>query len=80
MRSKLIKETSTMELIKGYKIKLEIPYEEQKQLDYIIKDWKYSKSYGNNVLYQIYIPKEELIKLNNYNPTIVEEIEIEKET
>ena len=78
--SELIKETPLVRLIPGYEIEVEIPYEEQKQLDYIIKDWKYSKSYGNNVLYQIYIPKEELIKLNNYNPTIVEEIEIEKET
>jgi len=77
--SDLIKETKIVELIKGYKIEIEILYEEQKQLDYIIKDFKYSKSYDNKVTYQILIPQEDIIKLQEYNPTIIQKIEIEKE-
>lgn len=78
--SELIKETPIIELVKGYKIEIEISYEEQKQLDYILKDYHFNKTYNNNVLYQIYIEKEQINKLNNYNHTIIEEIEIEKET
>ena len=78
--SDLIKETPTVELIKGYKIGINTTYEEQKQLDYIIKEFNYSKSYDSKVTYQILIPQEEISKLQEYNPTIIEEIEIEKET
>lgn len=77
--SELIKETKTVKLIKGYKIEIEIPYEEQKQLDYIIRELKYHKSYDSKVTYQVLIPKENVNKLQEYNPTIIEEIEIEKE-
>ena len=78
--SELIKNTPIIELVKGYKIETQISYEEQKQLDYILKDLKYNKTYTDSVLYQIFISKEDLIKLNDYNITIIEEIEIEKET
>jgi len=78
--SELIKETPIVELIKGYKIEITITYEDQKQLDYILKNYKYEKTYQSNIIYQILIPKEELVNLNNYNPTIIEEIEIEKES
>lgn len=78
--SELVKETPLVRLIPGYEIEIEIPYEEQKQLDYILNDCKYNKSYTNNVLYKIFIPKDELTKLNDYKPTIIQEVEIEKET
>lgn len=78
--SELINQTPSVELIPGYKIEIAIPYEDQKQLDYIIKDLKYNKSYNNDVLYQIFIPIDEINNLQSYNPNIIEKTEIEKET
>ena len=77
--SELIKNSEIVELLPGYKVEIMIPYEEQKKLDYTLKDFKYEKIYDNNVLYKICIPKDDLIKLNNYSPKIIEEIEIEKD-
>lgn len=78
--SELIKNSKIIELIPGYKIEITTTYDEQKKLDYILKDYKYEKIYNNNILYKIFIPKADLNKLDNYNPKIIEEIEIETES
>ncbi len=77
--SELIKASKIIELIPGYKIEIMTTYEEQKKLDYLLKDYKYEKTYDNNVIYKILIPKENINILENYNYKILEEIKIEKD-
>ena len=77
--SELLKNSKLIELIPGYKIEITATYEEQKKLDYVLKDYHYEKTYDNNIIYKIFIPKEDLNNLNNYIPKIIEETEIEKE-
>ena len=76
--SELIKNSNTVELIHGYRLKLNVPYEEQKRLDYILKDIKNEKIYNNDVMYVINISKDNISILQNYNYEILEEIYIEK--
>lgn len=75
--SELIKNTNIIELIKGYKIEIITTYEEQKKLDYILKNYKYEKIYNNSVIYKILIPKDNINILENYEYKILEEIELE---
>jgi len=77
--SELLKNSELTELIPGYKIEITTTYEEQKKLDYILREYYYEKVYDNNVIYQAFIPKQDIEKLNNYIPKIIEETEIEKE-
>ena len=76
--SELIRNTNIVELIPGYKIKLEVSYEEQKKLDYILKDIQNEKIYNNDVIYLINISKDNLNLLQSYNYEIIEDIYIEK--
>ena len=78
--SELIKNSEIVKLIPGYKIEIITTYDEQKKLDYTLRNYKYEKIYNNNILYKIFIPKADLNKLDNYNPKIIEEIEIETES
>ncbi len=67
------------ELIKGYLIKIIINYEEQKQLDYLLKNANIiDKIYDNNVIYKVEITKDKLEQLSNYNIEIIEERLIDK--
>lgn len=76
--SDLIKSSEIVELIKGVRLKLTTSYEEQKKLDYILKELKIEKIYNNDVIYLIDISKDNLDLLQNYNYEIIEEIYIEK--
>jgi len=76
--SDLIKQTDIVELIQGYKIKLTAPYEEQKKLDYILKDIQYEKIYNTDITYLLNISKENITLIQNYNYEIEKEIFIEK--
>lgn len=76
--SELIKSCEILELIPGYKIKLITSYEDQKKLDYILKDIQNEKIYNNDVIYLINISKDNITLLQNYNYEIIEEIFIEK--
>lgn len=76
--SELIRNSQIIELIPGYKVKLTILYEEQKRIDYILKNYKHEKIYNNEVIYLINIPKDDLLLLQNYNYEIINEILIEK--
>lgn len=76
--SELIKSTEVTNLIPGYKIELITSYEEQKKIDYILKDLQYEKIYNNEVIYLIKIAKDNLLLLQNYNYKIIEDIYIEK--
>ena len=67
------------ELIPGYKIEINISYDEQKKLDYIVKEYKIDKKFDNNITYHILIPKKDFNILTEFNPKIIKEIQIEKE-
>ncbi len=67
------------ELIPGYKIEINIPYDEQKKLDYIVKEYNVDKKFDNNITYHILIPKKDFNILTEFNPKIIKEIQIEKE-
>jgi len=76
--SDALKKTEIVELIPGYQIKLVVPYEEQKKIDYILKDIYHSKEFNNEVSYLIHISKNDLNLLSAYNYEIITEIYIEK--
>lgn len=67
------------ELIPGYKIEINISYDEQKKLDYIVKEYNVDKKFDNNITYHILIPKKDFNILTEFNPKIIKEIQIEKE-
>lgn len=75
--SELIKSTKIIKLIPGYKISLTISYEEQRQLDHILKDIQNEKTYNNEVTYLIYMPKDNISILQNYNYKIIVDTFIE---
>lgn len=63
------------EMSLGYLIELNISYDKQKELDYLLKDCVIvSKTYDLDVTYQINIKKEDLDLLNNYTYKILKEI------
>lgn len=52
----------------------EISYNEQKNLDYILKDYEViGKEYKENIFYIVLIPKDKLFILNNYKYKIENE-------
>ncbi len=65
------------EIIKGYLIEIEFPYNLQNNIDYLLKDEKIiSKKYDINIQYQVIIKKEILEKLSNISYKIIQEIDI----
>lgn len=74
-----IKEDNLQELVEGYIIEINTTYENQKDLEYLLKNNKIiSKDYSTLVKYTIEIEKETLEQLNKYNPIIIREDYIEK--
>ncbi len=59
---------------KGYKIKINTTYSNQKNLDYLLKDYNViSKEYNEGVTYKVLIPKNKLAILNSYEYIIENE-------
>lgn len=77
--SNTIKATKLLELVNGYKIKIEIDYSNQKKLEYILKDNTYSKIYNEMVNYIVECTNKALLKLdeNNIKYEILDNIKIE---
>lgn len=74
-----LEEIKLIELEKGTKIKLEISYEEQKNIDYILKNSTITnKDFTNKIIYEVLINNKTLEKLNNYNYQVIENTYIEK--
>lgn len=72
-------EAETVEIEDGYQVEIRISYDEQKNLDYILKNYiVISKDYLDVVTYNVLIPKEKLDILSNYSYQIVKEEYIEK--
>lgn len=66
-------------LINGYLIEINEDYSNQKQLDYILKDFNIiEKQFNNKIIYKAEITKEKINIIENYNYKIIEERLIEK--
>lgn len=64
----------------GYKIKIVTTYDKSKKLDYILKNKSVQKEYLEDVTYILDVTKEELNKLDEWKPVIIDEIRIEKDS
>ena len=74
-----IDNADTVEVEKGYLIRVKCSYDEQKELDYILKKYNVvNKEYLENVTYNVFIPINKLDILNNYSYQIIKEEYIEK--
>ena len=63
-----------LDVEKGYKVRIKIMYNEQKQLDYILKNHQIiDKNYDEDVTYTILISKDNLDILSDYNYEIIDE-------
>ncbi len=67
------------EIVEGYLIKINIDYDKQKELDYLLKNCVIlNKEYLDSVTYSVLIPKDMVNLLNNYSYQIVRDEYIEK--
>jgi len=74
-----INKSTLQELVDGFEIIIEVKYNEQKDLEYLIKDNNYTKDYLNNVIYTIQCDKEiKTILESKYNIVNIKEIKIER--
>lgn len=74
-----INNSTLLDLIDGYEIKLEVNYSKQKDLEYLLKD-NFKKEYDTNVIYTIKCNKDikEILE-SKYKILSIKEIKIEKE-
>jgi len=74
-----LKSTSFFHLEKGYKVEIIFNYDEEKQINYILKNMTIiDKEYEENIHYIALITEDFIDKLYNYNYQVIEEIYIEK--
>ena len=65
------------ELVKGYLIELAFSYNEQKQINSLLKNMKIrKKEYLNDVKYLVEVPKDKLDLIENYKYKIIDELDI----
>lgn len=65
----------------GYRIKIVTTYDKSKKLDYLIKDLtNVKKEYLKDVTYTFDISKNKLNELSEWNPIIINEVMIEKDS
>ena len=81
--SKCIKEAllnaNTIEIVDGYVVSILASYEEQKNLEYILRNYEIiNKSFLECICYTVLIPKNDLNILNNYSYQIIKEEYIKK--
>lgn len=75
----LIRKTNLIKLINGKKIEINFDYNEEKNINYILKEEQIiNKNYSDKVTYIVLIKNDILEKLNNYNYKIIEDTYIEK--
>lgn len=68
-----------IEVVEGYLVKVNVSYEEQKNVDYILKKYTVvNKSYLQDVTYEVLLPKANINIISDYNYEIIEEKYIEK--
>ena len=68
-----------IEVVKGICVDVKVPYDEQKNMDYLLKDYKIiNKEFLEDITYKVLIPKDKIDILNNYSYQIIKEEYIEK--
>ena len=73
-----INKIQLLDILDGYEIKIDVSYNEQKDLEYLIKD-NYQKDYGNTIIYTIRCDKEmKDILENRYQILSINKIKIER--
>ena len=72
-----LKKAFFIELVLGYKIKLQFSYNNQKQVDYLLDGKILEKDYSQDITYIVLIKKEDLEKFYDYSYEILEELYIE---
>lgn len=69
----------TIEIEEGYSVKVIVSYDEQKNLEYNLKECTIiNKEYLSDVTYTVLIPKEKINILSNYSYQIIKEEYIKK--
>lgn len=75
----VIKKDNIIKLVKGYDITITFDYSNIKDIDYILSSSRIiSKSFDNNIIYNVYVTKEVLDKLSIFDIKINKEIFIEE--
>ena len=75
----VIDKENIITLVKGYDIDISFNYNDIKNIDYILDNSKIiNKQFNDTVIYNVYVNKDILSKLSNYNVEINKEIYIEK--
>ena len=76
----VLKIAETIEVINGFQVEITFPYNEQKNIDYILKNRKIlNKEFKENIIYTALLNEKDLKKLNNYKITVIKELLIQKE-
>ncbi len=76
-----LKKANYLEVTEAYKIKIEFPYSEEKNINYLIQNKNIiKKDYQENIIYQVIIEKDKINILNNYKYEILEDTIIEKDS
>ena len=74
-----LKVSEFVELVKGIKISIKFNYNEEKNINYILKNSNIiKKEYQDDIYYECNIEENILNELSKYNPKIIESIYIEK--
>ena len=75
----VIDKDNIIELVKGYDIDITFNYSDIKNIDYLLSNSKIiNKIFDNNVTYSVYVTRDILDLLSNYNVKMKKEIFIEK--
>ena len=74
-----IDNSTLLNLVDGYKIEITTSYEEQKNIEKLIKNYTFSKTYTDIVKYELNIKQDDINILNskNVNYTILKTLKIE---
>lgn len=73
-----IDQNQIINLTKGYLIKLQANYDEQKNYDYLFNDKIIKKEFNEIITYHLELKKEELLTVQNKNYEIIKEIMIKE--
>ena len=74
-----LKEATFIELISGYKIEIQFPYEEENSILYILNQSEIiDKKYLETITYTVLVDRNTYQKLLKYQPTILEELFIKE--
>lgn len=67
---KALNKTKIVNIQKGYNIIIEVPYENQKQIDYLLKEENIKKDYQTNIIYTFEIEKNKYEQIENKIKTL----------